>query len=71
MTSRCICVLVLLCGGAFAVERGEEIRLWPNGAPGSEGETAPEAFQVSDSSKLPKKFTVVHYPSIFVFPPSA
>lgn len=54
----------------MAVERGEEIRLWPNGAPGSEGETGPEAFQASDNPKLPKRFTVVHYPSIFAFLPA-
>jgi acetyl esterase/lipase len=48
---------------------GQEIRLWPNGAPGSEGETAPEVFQASDNPKLPKRFTVVHYPSIYAFLP--
>src|SRR5207237_3136949 len=54
---------------AFAVDRGEEIRLWPKDAPGSEGETAPEVSQSSDNPKLPKRFTVVHYPSIYVFLP--
>ena len=57
----------LICGYALAIERGEEIRLWPNGAPGSEGETAPEVFDAAANSKLPKRFTVVHYPSIYVF----
>ncbi len=52
-----------------AAERGEEIRLWPNGAPGSEKETAPEVFKASDNPKLPKNFTVVHYPSLYVFLP--
>lgn len=59
----------LFSGLALAVERGAEIRLWPNGAPGSEGETASEVFQPSDNPKLPKKFTVVHYPSVYVFLP--
>jgi endo-1,4-beta-xylanase len=54
---------------ALAVERGEEIRLWPNGAPGSEGETAPEVYEAGANPKLPNRFTVVHYPSIFVFLP--
>jgi acetyl esterase/lipase len=54
---------------SLAAERGEEVRLWPNGAPGSEGVTAPEVFQSSPNSKLPKQFTVVHYPSIYVFLP--
>src|SRR5713226_524016 len=69
MTSRVICASVLLAGVAFAVERGEEIRLGPNGAPGSEGETAPEVSQASGNPKLPKRFTVVHYPSIYIFLP--
>lgn len=67
MNSKLICGFVLLSGLTFAVERREEIRLWPNGAPGSEGETAPEVSQASDNPKLPKRFTVVHYPSIYVF----
>jgi endo-1,4-beta-xylanase len=53
----------------FALDRGEEIRLWQNGAPGSEGETAQEVSQPSDNPKLPKRFTVVHYPSIYAFLP--
>jgi acetyl esterase/lipase len=69
MISRLISGFVLVSGLAFAVERGEEMRLWPNGAPGSEGETASEVFQASDNPKLPKRFTVVHYPSIYVFLP--
>ncbi len=50
-------------------QRGEEIRLWPHGAPGSEKETAPEVFAPSDNPKLPKQFTVVHYPSVYAFLP--
>jgi acetyl esterase/lipase len=68
MNFRLTSILVLLCGTAFAAQRGEEILLWPNGAPGSEGVTAPEVFQASANPKLPKRFTVVHYPSIYVFP---
>ena len=52
---------------ALAAERGEEIRLWPSGAPGSEGETAAEVFK--GDARLPSNFTVVHYPSIYVFLP--
>src|SRR6185436_12432572 len=69
MLNRLICGFVLLSGLAFAVERGEEIRLWAQGAPGSEGETAPEVFQASKDPKHPARFTVVHYPSIFVYLP--
>ena len=67
MIAKLIFSLVLVCGYAFAVERGEEIRLWPSGAPGSEGETAAEVFESAANTKLPKRFTVVHYPSIYVF----
>src|SRR6267142_5320002 len=61
--------LIVLSTVALAADRGEELRLWPKGAPGSEGETAPEVFKPSDNPKLPKSFTVVHYPSIYVFLP--
>src|ERR1044072_6044610 len=60
---------LVLCAAACAAERGDEIRLWQNGAPGSQGETAPEVFEKSDNPKLPRRFTVVHYPSIYVFLP--
>ena len=60
------CVLMLACA-ALAAERGEEVRLWPKGAPGAENETAPEVFQ--GDARLPTRFTVVHYPSIYVFLP--
>jgi len=67
MVSRIICGFVLACGLALASERGEEVRLWPDGAPGAE--SAPEVSEASGNPKLPKRFTVVHYPSIFVFLP--
>ena len=69
MIAKRILSLVLVCGCAWAVDRGGEVRLWPNGAPGSQGETASEVFESAANSKLPKRFTVVHYPSIYVFLP--
>src|SRR5882762_7295466 len=57
---------------AMAAERGEEIRLWANGAPGSEGVSAAEVSKPSVAAKyakLPGNFTVTHYPSIYVFLP--
>jgi acetyl esterase/lipase len=57
---------------AFPAQRGEEIRLWPGGAPGSEGVTAPEVSEPAKSAKyegLPARFTVTHYPSLYVFLP--
>jgi hypothetical protein len=60
----------LLAGAALAAGRGEEIKLWPGGAPGSEGVTAAEVSKPSTDPKyagLPANFTVTHYPSIYVF----
>jgi endo-1,4-beta-xylanase len=64
--------LVLAPVALFAAERGEEIRLWPKDAPGSEGVTAAEVSKPSVSpkyAKLPGNFTETHYPSIYVFLP--
>jgi acetyl esterase/lipase len=69
MVLKFACSFLLVSLVALAVERGEEIRLWPNGAPGSEGVTAPEVSEPGANPKLPNRFTVVHYPSIFVFLP--
>jgi len=66
-------LLLLSAGLAIAAERGEEIRLWPSAAPGSEGVTAAEVSKPSVNSKygkLPGNFTVTHYPSIYVFLPA-
>lgn len=72
MTSRLICGCLLFAGLAVSAGRGDEIKLWPNGAPGSEGITAPEVSKPSASPKyngLPGNFTVTHDPSIYVFLP--
>lgn len=58
---------ILFTALLLAAERGEEIKLWPGGAPGAEN--APDVSQPSDNPKLPKRFTVVHAPSIYVFLP--
>jgi acetyl esterase/lipase len=71
MICRIVCCVALLCGLASALDRGQEFRLWPKDAPGSEGVTAPEVFQAGSNPKLPARFTVVHYPSIYAFLPSA
>jgi endo-1,4-beta-xylanase len=62
----------LFGGLAFSVERGEEIKLWPNGAPGSEGITAPEVSKPSTNPKYSgwaANYTVTHYPSVYIFLP--
>jgi acetyl esterase/lipase len=70
--SRIAILLFVAAASACAAERGEEIRLWPNGAPGSEGITAQEVSKPSVNAKygkLPGNYTVTHYPSIYVFLP--
>lgn len=65
-------VLLTVARLAISAERGEEIRLWPKEAPGSEGVTAQEVSKPSASpkyAKLPGQFTETHYPSIYVFLP--
>ena len=72
MAFKLITACLLFAGLALATERGEEIKLWPKGAPGSEGITAPEVSKLSTNSKYatwPGNFTVTHYPSIYVFLP--
>jgi endo-1,4-beta-xylanase len=71
MLSRFLVASLAFCAALPALDRGEEIRLWQKGAPGFESETAPEVFEKSDNPKLPKRFTVVHYPSIYAFLPPA
>ena len=63
---------LLFAGLAFSTERGEEIKLWPKGAPGSEGITAPEVSKPSVNPKYSAwagNYTVTHYPSVYVFLP--
>lgn len=72
MFSRVVIGVVLVAGAALAAERGEEIRLWEKGAPGSEGVTAEEVSKPSAAAKyakFPGDFSVTHYPSIYVFLP--
>ena len=72
MTSRLILSCAAFAGLALSAERGEEIKLWANGAPGSEGITAPEVSKPSaapKNGKLPGDISVSHYPSIYVFLP--
>ena len=69
MNPRILLSFAFLSSLTFALDRGEEIRLWQNGTPGSEGVAAQEVSQPSDNPNLPKRFTVVHYPSIYAFLP--
>jgi acetyl esterase/lipase len=46
----------------------KEISLWPNGAPGSEGKTAPETVTKSDSGEL--RVSSIHNPTITPYLPA-
>ncbi len=54
---------------AASVPSGQEIPLWPNGAP--KAENAADVSEPSANPKLPKRFTVVHHPSLYAFLPPA
>jgi len=72
MNIRSLFAALVFGGLALGAQRGEEIRLWPTGAPGSEGVTAQEVSTPSTDARyagLPRNFTVTHYPSIYVFLP--
>ncbi len=63
-------LVLLLCGVSIAAAPNE-IRLWPNGAPGSEGKTAAEVVEAPNKDHGYLKVTNVHQPSLTVFLPSA
>jgi dienelactone hydrolase len=53
---------------AFAGDAPKEILLWPDGAPGSEGKTAPEVVETSANGE--RKVSSIHKPSITPFIPA-
>ena len=63
--------LVLLLCGVSPAATPNEIRLWPNGAPGSEGKTAAEVVEAPNKDHGYLKVTGVHQPSLTVFLPPA
>jgi len=67
---RATVLLLLLCGVSPAATPAE-IRLWPNGAPGSEGKTAAEVVEPPNKDHGYLKVTGVHQPSLTVFLPPA
>jgi acetyl esterase/lipase len=54
---------------AHAATFPPEVKLWPGPAPGSEGDTTPEASTQPDPAKLPTKITYVNQPTLTVFLP--
>lgn len=68
MRGRTLWTFLLISGWALAGDHAE-VRLWANGAPGSEGKTAPEVDEPPNQSHGYLKVTGVHSPSITVFLP--
>jgi endo-1,4-beta-xylanase len=64
---RLLLILLSLALNAGAAEEDREIRLWPNGAPGSEGQTQKELIVRSKSGE--RSVYQVHKPSITPFLP--
>jgi len=61
-------LLLLVCAAVPRARAQEEIPLWPNGAPGSEGRTAPEVVAETDVRRI----SSIHQPSVTVhLPPPA
>lgn len=67
-TASSLLLVSLLAAAAAAAEIPKEIPLWPNGAPGSEGKTAPEVVAKSDSGEL--RVSSIHNPSITPYLPA-
>ena len=59
---------LLFATAAWAGDASPEIILWPEGAPGSEGKTAPEKVVISDNGE--RQISSVHKPSITPFLPA-
>jgi len=70
MTHRLLATGLLLFGVLSAFGGGqEEVLLWPKGAPGSEGKTAPEAVRPSTDGM--RRIYSIHKPSLTLYLPAA
>ena len=61
-------ILVASLANAALAQTPREIPLWPNGAPGSEGKTAPEVVAKSDSGEL--RVSSIHNPRLTPYLPA-
>src|SRR5262245_3835167 len=61
--------LLLLFASAHAVEPGQEVLLWANGAPGSEGKTGDEKVRIAERGE--RVVSNIHKPSVTPYLPPA
>ncbi len=59
---------LLVCASAGTARAQEEVLLWPKGAPGSEGKTAPESVRVGDDGV--RRIASIHKPSVTAYLPA-
>lgn len=66
-----VCTALAICHGADSAfqMKGPSILLWPEGAPGSEGKTAPERWIKGSPPDAFHRLTDIHKPSISVYLP--
>lgn len=69
MLRSCLTCCCLLFAVQLVAAEPEAMLLWPNGAPGSEGKTAPEAVEKSASGE--RNVTSIHKPSLTPYLPAA
>jgi acetyl esterase/lipase len=67
--SRICLALVLLASCAAAIAQQPVVLLWPNGAPGSEGKTAPEVVRLNPDGE--HIVSSIHRPSITLYIPAS
>jgi acetyl esterase/lipase len=64
---RALLALLLLPATILPANQSKEIPLWPNGAPGSEGKSGPEAVRLAENGE--RVVSNVHQPSITPYLP--
>jgi endo-1,4-beta-xylanase len=65
-----VALALLLSTRALAAQEPKVILLWPNGAPGSEGQTAPEKIEQPKPGQAYVKVSSIHKPSITAYLPA-
>jgi len=67
--TRTLLIALIFSSLALGAERGEEVPLWPGGAPGSEGQTGKELVLPPDATHAYIRLSGIHNPSVLVYLP--